>query len=105
MNKDNIRLLFVDDDTIDRMAFKRFVKANNLPYEYETADSVDNAISILNSKEFDVVVTDFNLGDGTAFDLFEYMGGIPFIVVTGLGDQRYKRQTSADSSNYCGKCT
>ncbi len=87
MNKDNIRLLFVDDDTIDRMAFKRFVKANNLPYEYETADSVDNAISILNSKEFDVVVTDFNLGDGTAFDLFEYMGGIPFIVVTGLGDQ------------------
>lgn len=87
MAKDSIKLLFVDDDTIDRMAFKRFVKANNLPYEYETADSVDSAVVALGHNEFDVVVTDFNLGDGTAFDLFEYMNGVPFIVVTGLGDQ------------------
>ncbi len=87
MIKDKIKLLFVDDDSIDRMAFKRFVKANNIEYDYETADSVDNAIIALNNTEFDIVVTDFNLADGTAFDLFDYMNGIPFIVVTGLGDQ------------------
>lgn len=78
-----MKILLVEDDEIDRMAFERFVKRENLPYEYTLADSVAGASEVLRSQEFDVILLDYNLGDGTAFDIFNLGPEAPIIVITG----------------------
>jgi DNA-binding NtrC family response regulator len=82
-----IRVLLIEDDKIDQKAFKRLVKEKGLPYEYMIAGSVSEAISILNSEKFDIIITDYLLGDGTAFDIFDYIVDTPIIFVTGAGDE------------------
>lgn len=88
MNHQPIKLLLIEDDIIDQMAFKRMVKKQNLPYEFEIAGSVTDAKKILLEKTFDIVIIDYNLGDGTAFDIFEYIVDTPFIFTTGAGDEK-----------------
>ena len=70
MSESGIRLLVVEDDKVDRMAFERMVKTERLPYEYTCASSLKEAKDALKCGDFDVVVTDYNLGDGSGFDLF-----------------------------------
>ena len=80
-------VLLVEDDKIDRMAFERFAKKNDFPYNYMIAKSVFEARSLLEEMKFSAVIMDYNLGDGTAFDLFGYIKHTPIIIVTGAGDQ------------------
>ena len=85
----NIKVLFVEDDLIDQMGFKRLIKKEALPYEYTIADSVQNAHRALKESNFDVVVIDYNLGDGTAFDVFPQIpAGTSIIFCTGAGDEK-----------------
>jgi len=65
------------------MAFKRFVKREGLPYEYVIADSVAAAREVLSSEIFDVILLDYNLGDGTAFDILDLELDAPTIIITG----------------------
>jgi len=81
------RILVVEDNKIDRMAFERFTRAEKLPYDYIFAGSVKEANEALEKEKFDAVLLDYMLGDGTAFDLFDKMEGSPFIVITGTGDE------------------
>src|ERR1700757_1363084 len=81
------RILVIEDDKIDQMAFKRFVKDENLSYNYAIAGSVSEAKRILDSERFDIVITDFFLGDGTAFDTFDLIKDTPIIIVTGAGNE------------------
>jgi PAS domain S-box-containing protein len=78
-----LKLLLVEDDAVDRMAFERFVKRTGLPYEYTFADSVSGAREALASDEFDVILLDYNLGDGTAFDVLDLEPDAPTILITG----------------------
>ena len=87
MDIDNIVILFVEDDLIDRIAFERYVKRGDFPYNYLFAESLADALRLLNEERFDIVITDYHLGDGTAIDLIKQLKDIPFIVVTGAGDQ------------------
>lgn len=70
------------------MAFKRNIKKSGLDYDITFANSVCRAIEILASiTNFDVVLLDHELGDGTAFDVFPYISKqIPFILITGNDD-------------------
>jgi len=81
------RILVVEDDNVDRMAFERFARAEKLSYDYIFAGSVKEANEVLEKEKFDAVLLDYMLGDGTAFDLFDKMGGSPFILITGTGDE------------------
>ncbi|RLC50853.1 MAG: hypothetical protein DRZ79_03740 [Candidatus Cloacimonadota bacterium] len=84
---EKIKVLLVEDDLVDQMAFKRLVKEEKLPYDYKIAGSASAAIKILQEEKFDIVITDYNLGDGTAFDIFDYIIDTPFIFITGGGDE------------------
>jgi len=79
-------ILFVEDDSVDRMAFTRHARENDFPYAYELAGSVSEASGKLASGSFDAVILDYSLGDGTAFDLFESIKNASIIMVTGKGD-------------------
>lgn len=86
MKEKRIKVLLIEDDLIDQMAFKRLVKTSDLPYDYLVANSVKNALEILEENEFDIILADFNLGDGNAFDVYKNVSDTPFVLVTGSGD-------------------
>jgi CheY-like chemotaxis protein len=87
------------------MAFSRYFK-NESTYDYSIVTSVAEASSILLKKKFDVIISDYDLGDGNAFDILktiaqkdnfdlnsssdsEYvvLRDQVFIIVTGAGDE------------------
>ncbi|MBA3867814.1 MAG: PAS domain S-box protein [Anaerolineae bacterium] len=70
------------------MAFERFVRSEDLPYDYTIAGSVAEAKKILASQSFDVALMDHILGDGTSLDLFEAAQNMPIIVITVSSDQQ-----------------
>lgn len=83
-----LSVLLIEDDRIDQMAMARFVQQNQLPYDFVTVASFDELKRILPSREFDIVISDYLLGDGTAFEVLELFQNTPVIVVTGAGDQQ-----------------
>ncbi len=105
MEDTRIRILLIEDDQVDRMAFGRFVRKADLPYDYACAGSVAEAELLIKSHEYDVIVMDFMLGDGTALDLFEHVpADIPVVVVTGGGDEETAVQAmKAGASDYVTK--
>ena len=84
---ENFRILLVEDDKIDQMAFVRLVKREDLPYDYEIVGSVSEARKVLAAERFDAVLMDYLLGDGTAFDLFGEARDAPIVMMTGSGDE------------------
>ncbi|MEK6697872.1 MAG: hybrid sensor histidine kinase/response regulator [Nitrospirota bacterium] len=85
--KTNIRVLLVEDDSIDQTAFKRFVAGQRLPYDLSVAGSVAEATAALGAAKFDIIIADFSLGDGTALDILAQAKDTPVVVVTGTGTE------------------
>src|SRR5258708_5500038 len=83
---EQLRVLLVEDNLDDQSAFRRMVKREQLPYSYMIAASTNDAKKILGAEAFDIVVVDYHLGDGTAFDLIDQIGDCPLIFVTGNND-------------------
>ena len=72
-----------------RMAFMRFVKEADLPYDYTEASSITEALRILSLDTFDIILADYSLGDGTALDVLNFVkNNTPVIVITGAGDEQ-----------------
>jgi PAS domain S-box-containing protein len=86
-----IKILLIEDDSIDQMAFKRLVKQQNLPYQYTIVTSVAETQQLLKSNDFDfdAVLSDYHLGDGFALDFLADIikTNIPVIITTGSGDE------------------
>jgi len=76
------KILLVEDDEIDVMAFERFVREQGLLYDYTIAASVSEAKELLLSKQFDVALMDYSLRDGTSLDIFQAAAHIPIIITT-----------------------
>ena len=87
MGDQPIRVLYIEDDVVDRMAFERFVRSRSLGYECTMANSAQAAREHLATKRFDLVISDYALGDGTCLELLPSCRGMPFIVVTGTGSE------------------
>lgn len=99
-NKNSIKLLLIEDNELDQLAFERFFKTE-FPCQYTISNSVKNSIIELENNKFDIIVSDFNLGDGTALDILKILEkrfslkdqneknilNKAFIVVTGAGDE------------------
>ncbi|MEL6652693.1 MAG: PAS domain S-box protein, partial [Bacteroidota bacterium] len=95
------RILYVEDDRVDQMAFRTMVKRRGLQYEYVFASSAAEGKSKIQSEKFDLILIDYQLGDGSAFDLFPFIQGTPFIFTTGEGDEEIAaRALRAGASDY-----
>lgn len=79
-----MNILMVEDEEVDRIAFTRFIAANNLSYVVTEAHSLKQGVALLGERAFDVVISDYQLGDGLVFDLVPHLRDTPFIVVTGF---------------------
>jgi PAS domain S-box-containing protein len=82
-----LRVLLVEDDKVDQMAFERFITVGKLPYTHTIAGSIKEATACLKSEKFDIIVSDYLLGDGTTFDVLALSGDCPVIITTGSGDE------------------
>jgi len=81
------RILLIEDDKLDQMAFERLVKEQELLYDYKIAGSFAQAKSILESDKFDIMIVDYFLGDGTAFDVLDLTEDTPVVFATGAGNE------------------
>jgi PAS domain S-box-containing protein len=75
MENTRYKVLFIEDNQLDQMAFKRFVGENDIPYDCIIASSVSEALQALDSNQ------------GTAFEILKSVKNIPVIIVTGAGDE------------------
>jgi PAS domain S-box-containing protein len=87
MGDTRYKIMLIEDDRIDQLAFKQLVEEEELPYDCTIAASVSETKSILDSERFDVVICDYLLGDGTAFDILDLIDDTPVIVITGTGNE------------------
>ncbi len=87
MEQTKFKILLVEDDELDQMAFKRQVEHEKLPYDYTITGSVSDARKILSDKEFDAIISDYSLGDGTALDVLNLAKDTPVILVSGADDK------------------
>ncbi|MDH5603610.1 MAG: response regulator, partial [Cyclobacteriaceae bacterium] len=79
-------ILIVEDDKIDQLAFKRAMKEYSSLFVYTIADNFEKACNFLEHNDFDLIISDFNLGDGTGLDIVKKYGHIPTIMVTASDD-------------------
>jgi signal transduction histidine kinase len=99
-NKDK-KILYIEDKKDHQMVFLHFAREENSPNDYTIAESVKEASSILEREKFDVVVTEYCLGDGTVLDLFEKTNGSPIIILTSSDDREiYFQAMKAGAYNY-----
>lgn len=83
------KLLLIEDDEVDQMAFIRAIRQFPVQFMYEIAGSCREGLEILKNQSFDLILSDINLGDGTVFDIMDDIRKtrIPLVVITGAGDQ------------------
>lgn len=84
MNTTGLRVLLVEDDATDRTMVKRFIAHRNLPYQLVVAESVKEAITLLEAREFDIILTEYQLKGGSGIEVLRCAGLTPCIVITGL---------------------
>lgn len=78
-----IKLLLVEDDKVDQMAFERLMKKQDQSYNYEIAGSFNEAREKLADDQFDIIITDYSLGDGNGIDIMGLQPKAPVIFITG----------------------
>jgi len=88
MEDTKYKVLLIEDNKLDRMAFERFLEDEKLLYDYKAARSISEAKEILKSEQFDIIVSDYSLGDGTALDILNSVKHIPIILITGAADEQ-----------------
>jgi len=87
MNDRRHKILLIEDNSVDQVAFSSLIQEKIFKSEYVIAGSLSDAEKILGNDIFDIIITDFMLEDGSALDIFEIADDIPVIVVTARGDE------------------
>jgi PAS domain S-box-containing protein len=87
METSNYKILLIEDDKLDQMAFKRYIESEKLPYEYTMVSSIAEAQSVLDSEKFDIIIADYTLADGTALEILDSVKDIPIVLTTGANDE------------------
>jgi PAS domain S-box-containing protein len=89
VSKDKIRLLLLEDHADTARALSRLLE--NRGYKTEIANTVATALEITERNEFDVLLCDLGLPDGTGMDFIEKVRQdrkTPAIALTGFGMQQ-----------------
>lgn len=81
------RLLLIEDDQIDQMAFERYMQQEGQPYDYRIVDCIGKARELLASETCDLIIADYQLPDGVAIDILEMKLPIPVVITTGSGSE------------------
>jgi CheY-like chemotaxis protein len=81
-----LRILVVEDHSDTLQALSRLL--NHFGHEISVADGAQNALNIIDSKEFDVVLCDIALPDGNGYDVIaqaKRRRPVKAVALTGFG--------------------
>lgn len=103
-----IKVLVIDDDTIDRMALQRSLKGTSLDTVIQEAASAEEAFETVQGNQYDCIFVDYHLPgqDGLSFVKQVRQEGIdtPLIVLTGQGNEQTAVELmKAGASDYLPK--
>jgi PAS domain S-box-containing protein len=89
---ENIKILLVDDDEVDRMAFKRAVSKSGMPVQLTFRENAGEAVNVLQKESFDVIFLDYLLpavdGHALLVRIRELKINTPVIILTSQGDEK-----------------
>ncbi|MFN8514558.1 MAG: ATP-binding protein [Thermomicrobiales bacterium] len=89
---EQLGILLIDDDTVDRMAVRRTLRAAGLDVALTEASDHAGALLALAEREFDCILLDYRLPDidglGVLRDLRERGIVAPVVMLTGQGDEQ-----------------
>jgi PAS domain S-box-containing protein len=80
-------ILYVEDNLADSTILENELRNDSFPFQVQIAHSLREAVNFLDSNDYQVVVSDFYLGDGEALDLFPCLNGTPLIIITREGSE------------------
>ncbi len=80
-------ILLVEDNPMDQLAIREILKACDETYELRVASTVAQAKSILEETTFDVVISDYDLEDGTGLEIIKAAKAMPVVMLTGNGNE------------------
>ena len=87
-----LRILLVDDVQVHRYLMVTGLSRINPFVKTDEADSVEQATALLSTKEYDAVVSDWNMPGGGGGELVKWMRGrphfrrVPFVMISGNDD-------------------
>ena len=87
MEHTKYKILLIEDNLLDRMAFERFVDEQELHHDCKAVSSISEAKKILKAEQFDIIISDYSLGDGTALDILNSIKDIPVILITAAEEE------------------
>lgn len=92
-----LKLHIVDDSETSISKIKDLLKNNNQEFVISVSKNGQDAVKKLNSENFDCILLDYKLPDITGFEIIEKLSknvidNIPFILVTGVGNERVASQ-------------
>ncbi len=84
------KILIVEDDLTFSQLLEGFFKKHQ--HEPTVVHNVKNAYRLLDQKEYDLLLVDYRLPDGTGLDILSYVNGrglnLPLVVMTSFNDVR-----------------
>ena len=105
----SLRVLVVDDQETMRWIVVGHLKTLLITRVYQ-ADSATTAIAMLKDQKYDLILSDFNMDNGSGLDLLKSVRGnpltkkLPFIMVTGNADaETVQTVLKAGVNNYIVK--
>ena len=88
---DKIKILYIDDYELDRELVKDVLEKDHGGFELFEASNPQEFESLLKSRKFDVVLSDFNIAGFEGLQVLQTVRGynpsIPVIIVTGTGSE------------------
>ena len=98
-NIETIRLLLVEDDSVDCRQIVRQLRDERCEFIVQHAETLHSAVDKLQSERFDVIISDLHLPDSagleTVSELRRACARTPIIVLTALEDERVERDIMA----------
>lgn len=88
---ENLRILLVDDEEVDRMAVQRAMARSGLVVDLSEAHDVAGGCAALKDTHFDCALVDWRLPDGDGLTVLDHAQSAdhstPVIILTGLEDE------------------
>ena len=90
--EDQLKVLIVDDDLVDRMHIKRSLKNAGMTVSCTEAENCTQALQILETEPFDCIFVDYQLPDRDGLSLVQSIRKLnikyPIVALTGHGDEQ-----------------
>lgn len=78
-----MHILYIEDDLVDQMMFKRLCKEIEGEVSYQITNSIEELKELASEKSFDLIFSDIFLPDGDINNVLELLKGQEVIIVSG----------------------